>query len=229
MAPSSQELGPPAIPGRFTPAGRTCLCSRGVVGELGNPERTATGARQHPIEELPDDTLVFLLGSRYCETERLSETASSLFGATPLGWERVQAICNYVHQKSSLARGGRTAWEAFCDICREFAHFAVDFCRCMNITARYCTVFRQVRCAGYRHPNGFLRLVRSLPGRRVAHLRRTPQSTRRLAPPRGFIGINRPQLSIDRGQLCPKLTLLFENRRTGSIELLTVRMDLRAR
>ena len=211
------------------PAGRTHLWARGVVSDTGNPERTATGARQHPIEELPDDTLVFLLGSHYCGTERFSETASSLFGATPLGWERVQAICDYVHQHIVFAcpcRAGDV--KGICDIYREFAHFAVHFCRCMNIPARYCTVFRASSVCRLP-PNGFLSLIRSLPGRRVAHRRRTPQSTRRLAPPGGFIGTTGPQLSIDRGQLCPKLTLLFENRPTGSIELLTVCMDLRAR
>ena len=75
--------------------------------------------QQHPVEDLPDEALVFLLGSRYCETDRLSEIAWSLFGTTPLGWGRVQAICDYVHQHIVFgykhARATRTAWEAFCD------------------------------------------------------------------------------------------------------------------
>jgi transglutaminase-like putative cysteine protease len=98
------------------------------------------------VEDLPDEALVFLLGSRYCETDRLSEIAWSLFGKTPLGWSRVQAICDYVHQHIAFgyehARATRTAWEAFCDrtgVCRDYAHLAVAFCRCMNIPARYCT------------------------------------------------------------------------------------------
>jgi transglutaminase-like putative cysteine protease len=98
------------------------------------------------VEDLPDEALVFLLGSRYCETERLSEIAWSLFGKTPLGWSRVQAICDYVHQHIAFgyehARASRTAWEAYCDrtgVCRDYTHLAVAFCRCMNIPARYCT------------------------------------------------------------------------------------------
>ena len=90
--------------------------------------------------------MLFLLGSRYCETDRLSEIAWSLFGNTPLGWARVQAICDYVHQHIAFgyehARATRTAWEAYCDrtgVCRDYAHLAVAFCRCMNIPARYCT------------------------------------------------------------------------------------------
>jgi transglutaminase-like putative cysteine protease len=128
------------------PAGRTRLSTSAVVNDSGEPDRVALEAHQHAVEDLPDDALVFLLGSRYCETERLSEIAWSLFGKTPLGWGRVQAICDYVHQHVAFgyehARAGRTAWETFCDrtgVCRDFAHLAIAFCRCMNIPARYCT------------------------------------------------------------------------------------------
>jgi len=98
------------------------------------------------VQDLPEETLLFLLGSRYCETDRLSETAWKLFGQTPTGWARVQAICDYVHQHITFgyehARMTRTALEAFYDktgVCRDYTHLAVAFCRCMNIPARYCT------------------------------------------------------------------------------------------
>ncbi len=98
------------------------------------------------MEELPDETLLFLLGSRYCETDRLSETAWQLFGKSPTGWGRVQAICDYVHRHITFgyehARPTKTAWEAFQErtgVCRDYAHLAIAFCRCMNIPARYCT------------------------------------------------------------------------------------------
>jgi transglutaminase-like putative cysteine protease len=80
------------------PAGRTRLFANGVVNDTGKPEVVASVAQQHPVEDLPDEALVFLLGSRYCEIDRLSEIAWSLFGTTPLGRGRVQAICDYVHQ-----------------------------------------------------------------------------------------------------------------------------------
>ena len=128
------------------PTGRTRLSASAVVHDSGVPDAVAVDAPQHAIEDLPDEALVFLLGSRYCETERLSEIAWSLFGRTPLGWGRVQAICDYVHHHIAFgyehARAGRTAWEAYCDrtgVCRDYAHLAVSFCRCMNIPARYCT------------------------------------------------------------------------------------------
>jgi transglutaminase-like putative cysteine protease len=128
------------------PTGRTRLSADGIVNGTGEPDVVASDARQHAVDELPDEALLFLLGSRYCETDRLSEIAWSLFEKTPLGWGRVQAICDYVHQHIAFgyehARASRTAWEAFCDrtgVCRDYAHLAVALCRCMNIPARYCT------------------------------------------------------------------------------------------
>src|SRR5437868_11403009 len=128
------------------PAGQTRLTTNAIIKDTGEPDVIAVDAPQHTLPDLPDDALVFLLGSRYCETDRLADVAWSLFGKTPLGWGRVQAICDFVHQHIAFgyehARASRTAWEAYCDrtgVCRDFAHLAVTFCRCMNIPARYCT------------------------------------------------------------------------------------------
>ena len=103
-------------------------------------------AQQHALQDLPEDTLVFLLGSRYCETDLLSEAAWSRFGQSPPGWPRVQAICDFVHNHIAFnyqnARPTRTAWEAYNErtgVCRDYAHLAIAFCRAMNIPARYCT------------------------------------------------------------------------------------------
>jgi transglutaminase-like putative cysteine protease len=128
------------------PAGRMRLSADGVVRDSGLPDPVTPAARQHAVEDLPAETLVFLLGSRYCETDRLSETAWRLFAATPPGWARVQAICDYVHNHIEFgyehARPTMSAWDAFNEgkgVCRDYAHLAVAFCRCMNIPARYCT------------------------------------------------------------------------------------------
>lgn len=128
------------------PAGRLRIASTAVVNDTGLPDTIVPEARQHPVEELPPDALVFLLGSRYCETDRLSDTAWQLFGQGPTGWARVQAICDFVHNHIAFnyadARPTRTAWEAFNErrgVCRDYAHLAVTFCRCLNIPARYCT------------------------------------------------------------------------------------------
>ena len=128
------------------PRGRLTITNDFIVQDSGAPDTSAPGAVQHPVEDLPNDALVFLLGSRYCETDLLSDTAWSLFGAVPPGWERVQAICTYVNQRIRFgyehARPTKTAREAFIEqqgVCRDFAHLAIAFCRCMNIPARYCT------------------------------------------------------------------------------------------
>jgi transglutaminase-like putative cysteine protease len=103
-------------------------------------------AIQHPLERLPVDTLVYLLGSRYCETDRLADIAWSTFGAVPKGWGLVQAICDYVHDRITFgyafASPTKTAADVHAErrgVCRDFAHLAVTLCRCMNIPARYCT------------------------------------------------------------------------------------------
>ena len=128
------------------PAGRIRLSGHAIVNDSGRPDPARPDAVQHAIQDLPEETLVFLLGSRYCETDRLTDIAWGLFGAGPPGWARVQAICDFVHAHISFgyehARPTKTAFEAYREaagVCRDFAHLAVAFCRCMNIPARYCT------------------------------------------------------------------------------------------
>ena len=128
------------------PAGAFTLGTDSVIRDDGAPDPADWSAQQHEVADLPADTLQFLLGSRYCETDRLSEEAWRLFAATPPGWARVQAICDFVHNHVRFgyehSRATRTAAETYAEgrgVCRDFAHLAVTFCRCMNIPARYCT------------------------------------------------------------------------------------------
>ena len=128
------------------PPGEIRISTNAIVNDSGLPNAVDLSARQCPVEELPAETLMFLLGSRYCETDRLSQTAWALFGETPLGWPRVQAICDFVHAHTSFgyqhARVTKTALETYNErsgVCRDYTHLAITFCRCMNIPARYCT------------------------------------------------------------------------------------------
>jgi transglutaminase-like putative cysteine protease len=128
------------------PKGQTRITSTAVVNDSGEPEVVATSAQQHLIQDLPEEALVFLLASRYCDTEKFLQIAWNMFGQTPTGWGRVQAICDFVQNHISFgyehASPTRTAWETFNErrgVCRDFAHLAIAFCRCMNIPARYCT------------------------------------------------------------------------------------------
>ena len=130
----------------IAPAGRTTIRTDFVISDSGLEDDIAPDARQHGIAELPNDALVFLLGSRYCETDRLSDIAWNLFGNTPMGWPRVQAICDYVHDRIAFgyehASATASAWDSYTGgkgVCRDYAHLAIAFCRCMNIPARYCT------------------------------------------------------------------------------------------
>ncbi|MGA2118326.1 MAG: transglutaminase family protein [Bryobacteraceae bacterium] len=130
----------------LAPAGRLRLGADGVIRDSGQPDEIVSTAWQDPVQDLPEETLVFLLGSRYCETDLLSQTAWQMFGGTAPGYPRVQAICDYVHNHIAFdyqnARSTRTAAQAFDErtgVCRDYAHLAITFCRCMNIPARYCT------------------------------------------------------------------------------------------
>jgi transglutaminase-like putative cysteine protease len=129
----------------LAPAGRTRITADGVVNDTGLPDVVAPNAQQFPVQDLPEEALVFLLGSRYCETELLLETAWKQFSGIATGWQRVQAICDFVHKRIVFgyehARATRTAFEAYNErmgVCRDYAHLAVTLCRCMNIPARYC-------------------------------------------------------------------------------------------
>ncbi|OUL85462.1 transglutaminase-like domain-containing protein [Paraburkholderia hospita] len=126
--------------------GRISLSTTALLNISDQPETLEPFGQQHPVEELPDECLVFLLGSRYCETDLLADIAWRLFGKSPPGRDRVQAICDFVHRHITFgyhhARVTKTAWQAYQErtgVCRDFAHLAVTLCRTMNIPARYCT------------------------------------------------------------------------------------------
>lgn len=126
------------------PAGDLTIWGDATIEDSGLPDPILPSAREHSVPDLPDDCLVFLMGSRYCETDRLSQIAWDLFGNVAPGWSRVQAICDFVHGHIRFdymqARSTRTAFEAYHErigVCRDFAHLAVALCRCLNIPARY--------------------------------------------------------------------------------------------
>lgn len=128
------------------PAGAFSLRVDAVIRDHGAPDPIDPDAAQHAVETLSPESLVYLHGSRYCETDRLSDEAWRLFGDAPEGWARVQAICDFVHTHVEFgyahSRPTRTASETCREargVCRDFAHLAIAFCRCMNIPARYCT------------------------------------------------------------------------------------------
>jgi transglutaminase-like putative cysteine protease len=128
------------------PAGSLRIWCDAVVNDTGAADEVAPWAEQHAPDALPEEALVYLLGSRYCETDLLSDFAWKLFSSGPTGWHRVQAICDFVHQHIRFgyeyAKPTKSALGAYNEgrgVCRDYAHLAITLCRCMNIPARYCT------------------------------------------------------------------------------------------
>ncbi len=128
------------------PAGQMRVTSNVVVNDSGEPDPHEPEAKQIAIEHLPQEALVFLLPSRFCDSDRMLDLAWQHFGNAATGWARVQAICDFVHAHIAFgyehARVTRTASEAYAErqgVCRDYAHLAIAFCRAMNIPARYCT------------------------------------------------------------------------------------------
>ncbi|AXS42528.1 transglutaminase family protein [Breoghania sp. L-A4] len=145
----------------LAPAGRMTISCDAVIRDSGLPDPVARGAHQHAVEDLPEETLVFLLASRFCDSDRLLDLAWSLFGETEPGWARVQAVCDFVHNHIAFgyehARVTRSAFEAYDDrrgVCRDYAHLAVAFCRALNIPARYCTGYLSDLGTPRPHPPG---------------------------------------------------------------------------
>jgi transglutaminase-like putative cysteine protease len=133
----------------FVPAGLVVFRNEAVVEDDGLPDPQDWWAYQHRVQELPDDAILFLLPSRYCEVDsELKEFAWTTFGHRPAGWPLVQAVCEFVHHRIQFdylqARANRTALDAFRErvgVCRDYAHLAITLCRCLSVPARYCTGF----------------------------------------------------------------------------------------
>jgi transglutaminase-like putative cysteine protease len=128
------------------PAGTMAFSNRFTIYDSGLPDEIPVDAPLWPITRLPDETLVFLVSSRYCDSDNLSDFAWSMFGLIQTGYGRVRAICDFVHRQIRFdylqARATRTASDSIRErvgVCRDFAHLAIALCRCMNIPARYCT------------------------------------------------------------------------------------------
>ena len=128
------------------PAGGVTFHGSAIVRDSGLPDVIDPEAQQLSIDQLPDELLLYLMPSRYCETDKLTDIAWSLFGTTPPGWARVQAITDFVHhhvsfgyQHAHAMKSAHDVYQQRAGVCRDFAHLALTFCRCMGIPARYCT------------------------------------------------------------------------------------------
>ena len=146
--PASQHVDPfgNVVTRIVAPGGRIAMSADFTIADGGLPDDFAPDARQIPVQDLPDAVMPFLLGSRYCDTDKLSQTAWWHFGGAPQGWGRVQAIVDFVHghlrfdyQRADATRTAHDGYTQRVGVCRDFAHLAIALCRCMNIPARYAT------------------------------------------------------------------------------------------
>ena len=132
---------------RFTvPPGGVKLHADFVIGDSGEPDEVAPDAQQHPVEDLPDEVMQFLLSSRYCEVSKLADEAWEIARHHEPGWARAQALVGAAHEriefdymKASTEHTARSAYDQRFGVCRDFAHLAITLCRAANIPARYCT------------------------------------------------------------------------------------------
>ena len=154
------------LPRIFAPPGRLRLWDDMVVEDSGLPDPVVPWALQHFAQELPSETLLFLLGSRYCEVDRLMEVAWDLFSGAPEGWGRVQAVCDWVHANvrfdHQAARPTKTAYDVFVEragVCRDFAHLALTFCRCLCIRRGMPRATWAISVSDHAVPYGPQRLV----------------------------------------------------------------------
>jgi len=159
-APDHMRIWPPTPIGAYrdgfgnwcsrlvAPQGQVRITADTVIRDSGLPEAVPHAAGQVPVEQLPEECLVFLLASRFCDSDRLLDMAWQLFGHTMPGAARVQAICDFVNQRiafnyndASVTRSATDAYREGRGVCRDYAHLAIAFCRAMNIPARYCTCY----------------------------------------------------------------------------------------
>ncbi len=145
----------------LAPTGNMTITAASVIRDTSRPDPAVPNVRQTPVEQLPKETLAFLLASRFCESDQMLDLAWSLFGETEPGWARVQAICDFAHQHITFgyehARVTKTALGAYQEgrgVCRDYAHMAVAFCRALNIPARYCTGYLSYAGTPLPHPPG---------------------------------------------------------------------------
>jgi transglutaminase-like putative cysteine protease len=128
------------------PAGEMTIAANSIINDSGLPDRQMPDAAQVAVEKLPEETLVFLLASRFCDSDRMLDLSWKHFGGAATGWARVQTICDFVHHHiefgydhARVTRSASQAYEERKGVCRDYAHLAIAFCRALNIPARYCT------------------------------------------------------------------------------------------
>ena len=98
------------------------------------------------VADLPGSVLPYLYPSRYCQSDRLLRFAVNEFGHLWHGYNRVQAIRDWVMSRvkfrSNTSDVNTSAIDTLVEgtgVCRDFAHLMIALCRALNIPARFAT------------------------------------------------------------------------------------------
>jgi transglutaminase-like putative cysteine protease len=126
------------------PAGRSALRYDATVEVVGAADEVPAGADATAIEELPDEAFLYLLPSRFCWPDVLHDPAWDLFSGFAAGWDRVQAVSDWVHENiayqvdtSNAMTTAYDVWESRIGVCRDFTQLGITLCRALNVPARY--------------------------------------------------------------------------------------------
>jgi transglutaminase-like putative cysteine protease len=126
------------------PGGETTVLYDALVDVPQRIDEAAPWANVQPVDQLPDEALVYLLPSRFCPVDELADEAWATFGDRPRGWDLVAGVCDWVHDHLDFAYGSSTpsttardVFHSGTGVCRDFAHLAVTLLRALNVPARY--------------------------------------------------------------------------------------------
>ena len=164
------------------PAGDLTIWGDATIEDDGKIDPADFGAVEVPVAELPNSCLLYLMGSRYCETDKLSQTAWDLFGKVPPGWGRVQAVCDFVHRHIKFdymqARATRTAFEAFNERIGVLPGFRPSRGHALPLPQHSGSLHQRPSRRHWRprrRPDGFQRLDRGVSRRVVVDVRSSQQ------------------------------------------------------
>jgi transglutaminase-like putative cysteine protease len=103
----------------------------------------APGAAFVPVHELPEYALPFLLPSRYCQSDLLSDLARTIVEGREFAYDQVEAISGWIHANVEYCYGTSNASTSALDtvstrvgVCRDFVHLGIALCRSLSIPAR---------------------------------------------------------------------------------------------
>ena len=124
------------------PAGEFEL-STSVEAEIRTATQNPSVGGFVPVPDLPDDVLLYLLPSRYCESDRFGDMATEIVHGCQAGYAQAEAISKWVRSNVKNIPGSSTYPVSAIEInarregvCRDLAQISIALCRALCIPAR---------------------------------------------------------------------------------------------